>query len=353
MLPWFCLWLIGLLPAGPAYAADELQTVTVATRAVPPFAYRGESGEWQGIAIELWERVAAELKLRSEYREVSLRGMLGAVETGTMDVAVGALSVTPEREITFDFTHPFYHTGLGIAVPVEESSGWLPVLRSLTSPQFLGVVGSLLTLLAIVGAVVWVLERRRNPQFPSDPVKGIGAGLWWSSVTMTTVGYGDKAPTSFGGRFVALIWMFVSVVLISTITASLTTSLTLGALSGKVSSEADLANVRTATVVGSTSERRMQRNGVHAKAYDDLGAALSALDAGDVDAVVYDKPLLLYRVRTGYAGKLYVLELDFEPQDYAIALPTGSRWREPVNRLLLEFTRGDAWEQLLRRHLGG
>lgn len=339
---------------GVVSGADQaLPTVlSVATREVPPFAYRDAQGEWQGIAIELWQRVAEELGVQSRYTAVSLDEMLRGIGSGDYDAAVGALSVTPERETVFDFTHPFYRTGLGIAVPIDDSGGWWALLRGLVSPRFLGVVAALLGLLAIVGALAWLLERRRNAQFPREPLRGIGAGLWWSSVTMTTVGYGDKAPITFGGRILGLVWMFASVILISTITASLTTSLTLDALSDKVSTEDDLAHVRTGSVANSTSARRLQRKGVAFRAFDDLGAAMQALADGELDAVVYDRPLLRYRVRTEFPERLQVLGITFEPQDYAIGLPSGSALREPINRHLLTHNRGAEWEALVTRHLG-
>ena len=42
-----------------------------------------------------------------------------------------------------------------------------------------------------VGTLIWILERRKNPEhFSPIPVKGLGSAFWWSAVTMTTVGYG-------------------------------------------------------------------------------------------------------------------------------------------------------------------
>lgn len=349
-LPTLFLLLTTLLSL-PSHAVDG-EPLTVATRAVPPFAFTDQAGRWRGIAIELWERVGAELGIDSEYVEVDLDETMAGTASGRFDAAVGALSVTSEREIQFNFTHPFYRTGLGIAVQQDESGGWRAIAKGLVSPRFLAVVAALLVLLALVGAVVWLLERRRNAQFPENPTEGIGAGLWWSSVTMTTVGYGDKAPITLGGRIVGLIWMFASVILISTITASITTALTVDALSSLLSSEEDLASVRTGSVEDSTSARRLRRKGVNFEPYADLDAAMDALAAGKLDAVVYDEPLLRYRVRTEYAGKLHVLDLRFEPQDYAIGLPNDSPWREGVNRLLLKHGRGDAWDALLTRYLG-
>jgi Ion channel len=56
--------------------------------------------------------------------------------------------------------------------------------------------------------------------------RGIGSALWWSAVTMTTVGYGDLAPRSPAGRLVAIAWMFVSLLLVSWFTASMASILT-------------------------------------------------------------------------------------------------------------------------------
>jgi voltage-gated potassium channel Kch len=65
------------------------------------------------------------------------------------------------------------------------------------------------SLLTVTGALIWLAERRHNEeQFRRDPAAGIGNGIWWSAVTMTTVGYGDKAPVTLAGRVIALVWMF-------------------------------------------------------------------------------------------------------------------------------------------------
>ena len=358
----FAILLLLALPLSPglddsvalaqARPTGETGKLLVATREVPPFAYQKADGQWQGIAIDLWEKAASELELAFEYKDVSLAEMLSGVESGKYDAAVGALSATAERETLFNFSHPFYHTGLGIAVKRNTSTSWFGFFRALVSPAFLGAVGALLGLLAIIGALVWLLERKTNEQFPHDPVRGIGAGLWWSSVTMTTVGYGDKAPVTLAGRLVGLIWMFASIIIISTVTAGLTTALTLDALGSSIEGEDDLATVRTATVEDSTSAARLSRKGISYRPYADLEAAMAALGADQVDAVVYDQPLLRYIVRTLYADSLTVLTETVEPQVYAIGLPNSSDIRESLNQRLLANTSGQFWSALLERHLG-
>ena len=237
-------------------------------------------------------------------------------------------------------------------MPAESTSGFDRIVRGLASPTFLSTVGTLFTLLAIVGALIWFLERRHNTQFPADPVRGIGVGLWFSSVTMTTVGYGDKAPLTLAGRSVALIWMLVSVILFSFVTASLTTALTVDALSGKVRSEDDLRHARTGTVAHSTSATRLKKKGYAHHTYPDLKAAMTALAENKLDAVVYDQPLLRYLTKTDFADKVRVLPVMVESQDYGVGLPLGSALRKPINRALLHHGQGAEWDALVARYIG-
>ena len=324
----------------------------VGTKVAPPFAIKGEDGRWRGIGIELWQGIAEDLGVEYELRETDLEGLLTGLEDGSLDVSVAALTVTAPRETRVDFTHPFYSSGLGIAVPSGGTAGWLHALRGLVRPRFLAVVGSLAGILFVAGLLVWLFERRRNPEQFGDGVHGLGSAFWWSAVTMTTVGYGDKAPVSAGGRAVALIWMFASVIMISGFTAAIASSLTVARLGAKVQGPDDLPRARVATVTGSTSEAYLVQRFLRHESFDTLPEALGAVAGGEADAVVYDAPLLRYFTQRQEGAGLEVLPQTFEPQLYAIALPQGSELREPINRALLRRVSGPEWKTVLDRYLG-
>ncbi len=329
------------------------RTLIVGTKEAPPFAMKDSTGSWTGISIQLWRQLAADLNLNFEFRELDLKGLLDGVKDGSLDAAVAALTITPEREQLLDFTHPFYTTGLGIAYAPQHKKPWLAALKKFLSPAFLKVVASLTLLLLVVGILVWWFERKKNPeQFGGDRGKGIGAGFWWSAVTMTTVGYGDKAPITLGGRIVALIWMFVAIIIISGFTAAITSSLTVTQLEAPIKGPKDLPNVRVGTLAATTSAAYLENNRISFRTFKKPVEGLREIVEGKLDAFVYDAPLLRYLVHKGWPGRLDVLPQTFVRQDYGIALPEGSPLREPINRILLLKIRDDAWLDILQQYFG-
>ncbi len=345
------LALAGQLAALNSVAATTDQTWVVATRMAPPFAIRTEDG-WEGITIELLERIAGERGRTLEFQETGLREMLQLTAQGEVDMAAAALTVTAEREKHVDFTHPFHTSGLGVAVPRKAALTWLDALKRIRSGAFLQSAGALLGVLTLVGILVWLAERRRNDQFPAHPVKGVGSGIWWSAVTMTTVGYGDKAPATLVGRILGLIWMFASIIIISGFTAAIATSLTVGQLEQSVNSIEDFHGKRLLTVEGSTSAAFLDEKLVRYHTVTSIEQALEQLASGAADAVFYDLPILRYWVSNRFAETLRVLPNRFLHQDYGIALPPGSRLRETLNRDILSVIEGPEWSRMVQGYLG-
>jgi ABC-type amino acid transport substrate-binding protein len=252
-----------------------------------------------------------------------------------------------------DFTHPFYLTGLGIAVAHKPRNPWLHVLRSFISFEILRFMSGLFVIVLLIGSLVWWFERKKNPkQFGGDTKEGIGAGLWWSAVTMTTVGYGDKAPLTLGGRIVALIWMILGIVLISILTAQITSNLTLTQLNSPIKGPEDLIHVRVGSVADTTSSDYLKENRILFHSYKTASEGLRAIAEGKIEALVYDKPILRYLILKEFQRDLEVVPDTFLPQEYGIALPVGSPLREPINRVLLEKIHSPEWEETLTQYLG-
>ncbi|WP_258240779.1 transporter substrate-binding domain-containing protein [Pseudidiomarina homiensis] len=337
---------------GATASSTATAPLKVAVRVSPPFVTQDAEGRYQGLTIALWEHIADVNNYEFDYYPVGLDELISGVAEQSYDVGLGAVSVTADRERQIDFTLPFYNAGLGIAVPAAEEASWWTLTKRFFSFEFLTVMLALSGILLLAGFLVWLAERRHNPdEFKQESLRGIGAGFWWAAVTMTTVGYGDKSPRSKAGRVVGLIWMFTSVIIISSFTASITSALTVNKLSTRVQDKDDLAQVRVASVPNSYSAYWLDRENIGYQHYPTLTDALQAVQAGKADAVVYDAPLLKYQLRKGFSG-LSVLPENFAPQDYAIVLPPAAERREQVNRALLRYVRGAEWRQAVNQYLG-
>lgn len=327
--------------------------LTIGTKPAAPFVIRGDDGSWSGISIDLWRGIAEDLQLPYIFEQRDLAGLVTGLEDGSLDAAIAAITITAEREERIDFTHPFYNTGLSIAVSPKNKRSWMAALERFLSIRFLQVIAALLVILLATGILAWFFERRRNPdQFGGKPWGGIGAGFWWAAVTMTTVGYGDKAPKTLGGRMLGLIWMFVGVIIISSFTAAITTALTVTQLESRISGPNDLPHVRVATVNGSTSEMYLSKNHISFTGFESPDAGLQAVANGDIDAMVYDAPILRSLANTEFKGKIHVLPGVFDRQNYGIGLPAGSPLRESLNRALLRKIAQPGWQEILVRYLG-
>lgn len=350
------LLIVTLLPGGLTAQDDGAQSekLLVAVIDLPPFAMKTADGRWEGLGIDLWRAVADELDVDFELREYGTIGQLKeAFLKDEIDVTPVA-SVTPDREIYLDFSNHYYRSGVAIAVRAERAGyRWLRIVDRIFSLQFMTVIGYLVLLWSIAGTLVWLFECRRNREmFGDGPVKGFGQGIWWAAVTMTTVGYGDKAPLTLGGRIVAIIWMVASIILISSFTAAITTSLTVSELSGKVRGLGDLPTVRVGTVAQSEAQNYLAKNGIAAFSFKNERDGLQALVDAKIDAFVFDESVLKYLARTQFPARVQVLPGTFDHYFVSMAMPQGSPLREPLNRVLLRAMEEEEWRRLTKRYFG-
>lgn len=343
--------LTGLCLLGGLSALAKEEPLKVGVREVAPFSMEMQ-GEWRGLSVDLWEDVAESMEMEYTYVPfTSLTEMFMALENGSIDLITSGISITSEREERFDFAHPFLSSNLAILARSESENRWIRTLQSFLSLPFLATLGSLALVLLGAGTALYFFERKKNPeQFSEDPAQGLGAAFWWAAVTMTTVGYGDKAPVSLGGRLVALVWMFLSVIILSTFTASIVSSLALPTESRSIESLSDLRADQVATVKGSTADELLSSRKLQPVYVSIPEEAKGLFDTGAVRAFLYDKPTLLHELRQ-YDDSFYLVDLPTQREDYGFVLPPGSPLREPLNRELLLWLQSPEWHALKERFL--
>jgi ABC-type amino acid transport substrate-binding protein len=310
-------------------------------------------GRWEGFSVELWQAVAQHMGAPYEFREFSnLEGLMAALESKEIDV-FPSMAVAEMLESTLDFSQSYLKSGLSIAVPADGvEPRWIHFFEEIFSVHILKAIGLLVLLSMMAGIVVWFFEKRQNSEmFGGGTAGGIGHGIWWAIVTMTTVGYGDKAPKTLGGRIVALVWMIFSIIFIASFTANITTSLTIDKLKGKIQSLSDLYNARVGSVSRSEALDFLERRGIAVIPFKGIQEGLAAVAQREIDAFVLNEQILKHLAKTQYPGRVRVLPAVFDDYFVSMALPQGSPLRKPINQALLQLMKTNTWTELRNRYL--
>ncbi len=311
------------------------QPLKIVTKEISPFVIQ-EEGRLAGFSIDLWKEIAATANLPYEFVVVdSVSEQLRAVADGEADAAIAAISMTPEREALLDFSYPYFKSGLQIMTLGQSRSRLLHLAELFFSPVFIGAAGAFFVIIFFVGNLIWLLERKNNPDFPLAYWAGVWEGIWWAAVTVTTVGYGDRTVKDVIGRIMAIFWMFAGLFLVANFTATITAELTANQLQSAINGVGDLRGKRVVTVSGTTGAAYLRENQIPYHGVAGIEEAYALLENGEIDAIVYDAPVLYYYAATSGNPALEIVGPLLRPEDYGIALPAGSPYREEINRALL------------------
>ena len=311
-------------------------------------------GTWDGAAVELWRSMGREAGFDAQLMEVESDSLLIRSLSQGADVALTS-AVTREGLDGADFLPAYYTPRLGIA---EKEQGMLSkVLVNFFNPTFLRIVLGLSILLLVVGVIVWAFERSSNDDEFRSGLPGIWDGFWWAGVTMTTIGYGDKAPQSVGGRISALMWMLVSMAVTAALTTALVAALGVGGSgssgsSGGVQLPGDLEGKTVGAVAGSYAADVLDAEKLTYRTYADLGTGLFAVQSDSLDAFVDAVPVINAQLSALNIDGVDVSPIASVSERWALAVASGSPLREPLTRALLERTESPGWRATLDRYLG-
>ncbi len=323
----------------------------IATRIIPPFVY-DEKGNLTGFSIELWRKIGEKMGAKSEFQTYStVADLLAAVKEGKADVGIAAISITAERDRHFDFSQPMFDAGLQIMVrgKSSEGGGANPVrglFALLFSPVMLVWLGIVAVMIILPAHIVWFVER--NHQDGMIPTKsyfpGIFHAMWWSASTLAT--QADSMPRTAAARFMAILWMFTSVVFVAYFTAQVTASLTVQQLQGNIKGPDDLPGKRVATTKSSTSAAYLRDKRAQVQEFDKIDDAYEALIKDEADAVVFDSPVLLYYASHEGKGKVQVVGGVFRKESYGIVVLPNSPYRKPIDAALLGLKEDGTYQDL-------
>lgn len=347
---WVYLFSLFVLGGANQSASAQGDTLVVGVYHNPPFVIQTEDNGYEGLSIELWENIARSAGLTFRYEQYSdFISILKRLEYRDIDLAINPMDVNDQRVNKFDMTQPYFISSIGVAVPYLNRSPVAVFISNIFSLEFLEIILLLAFVIFIFGFFLWLVERRHN-KFQFRPgLLGLFDGLWWSAVTMTTVGYGDKAPKSNAGKAIAIIWMFTAVIIISSFTAGIASTLTISGLQTDIETVEDIRLAENTSAVGATSGESylLQENIPISSTYSSPVLALRALAKKENDVLLYDRTMLqYYLIQLSLEEKVKLLPFTLKENYQSFMLPKNHPAFDRVNVGLMQQLQQDSWADL-------
>ena len=89
-------------------------TLKVGVHQEPPFIIQSSDGNLQGLSIDLWDRIAGEMKVPYKYVEFSdVISIVRALDYNELDISINPLTNSPARIEKFQVSQPFYVSSVG------------------------------------------------------------------------------------------------------------------------------------------------------------------------------------------------------------------------------------------------
>jgi polar amino acid transport system substrate-binding protein len=99
-----------------------------------PWAMRGKNGQLIGYEIDVATRLAEDMGVKAEFVPTAWDGIIPALLTGKFDIIIGGMSITPERNLTVNFTMPYANSGTHMVAHKELAAGF-STLEDFNKPE--------------------------------------------------------------------------------------------------------------------------------------------------------------------------------------------------------------------------
>jgi len=309
-------------------------TLHVALKIDPPFVMKYENGHYGGVSVDLLNGMDMPYSITEVNGSYS--NIIDSIHSGNLNVDFFAnpVTITKNRIQKVFFSQPFYVTSTSIAYTknAKPKFNWVGLIRPITN---------LLLIILLLAVIFWLVERNHNDSIAKTP-SGILTSFYWVSATMTTVGYGDVIPKTKVGMVMAIKLMWVSMLLTAYMIAQIAMA------TDKVEFRlGDLNKCKVATIDGSSTADFLDENGIKYIQYNTPTEAFDAMNEGDLDAFVYDTPVLQYFNGMDIYDGIQLSDEEFEQQTFGFV---SKKDLNNINAKLLDVLSSEEWVETLNKY---
>ncbi len=122
LIPFIAL-LFSLFVIGKSTVAADETTYEIGTDITfAPFEFQNEDKEYVGIDIDLLKAIAKDQGFQVNLRPLGFDTSIQAVQSGQVAGMIAGMSITDERKQSFDFSDPYFESGIQMAVKADDNS---------------------------------------------------------------------------------------------------------------------------------------------------------------------------------------------------------------------------------------
>uniref|UniRef100_A0A4W3GXP5 Glutamate receptor n=1 Tax=Callorhinchus milii TaxID=7868 RepID=A0A4W3GXP5_CALMI len=336
----------------------------------------GQPKRYKGFSIDVLDALSKNLGFKYEIYQAtdhkygnqipngSWNGMIGELINKRADLAISAITITPERESVVDFSKRYmdYSVGILLRKPEEKIN-----IFSVFAPFDLAVWACIAAAIPVVGVLIFVLNRVQliraqsptKPQTPTSNSNTLHSAIWLVYGAFVQQG-GESAMNSVAMRIVMGSWWLFTLIVCSSYTANLAAFLTVSRMDNSVRSFQDLAKqseLLYGTVKDSSVYEYFQAKGTNPLEQDSTYAELwrtisknsgmencvSSASEGIKKvkngnyAFLWDMAVVEYAALTDDDCSMTIVGNSVSSKGYGIALQHGSPYRDLFSQRILEL----------------
>lgn len=111
----------------------EAGVIKIGLSLFTPWSMRDKKGDMIGFELDVGRKLAADMGVEVEFIPTAWDGIIPALVSGKFDVIISGMSVTPERNLTVNFSDPYAYSGLTILANTAMTQGM--ALEDFNSPS--------------------------------------------------------------------------------------------------------------------------------------------------------------------------------------------------------------------------
>ena len=109
-------------------------TLKVGLSTFVPWAMLDKNGDLVGFEVDVARQLASDMGVEIEFIQTKWSGIIPALLTGKFDIIIGGMSITPERNLSVNFTDAYEYSGQSIVANSDRIPG-LSKIEQLNSPD--------------------------------------------------------------------------------------------------------------------------------------------------------------------------------------------------------------------------